>query len=84
MRPSQKQGVSGANNALHIAYRKCGGAFDRPAYHQPEMKMTRSVQPSDFRQTATYATGVQGGILGKLVMGISLSDDEKQLIAMAA
>jgi hypothetical protein len=83
-RPSQRQGVSGANNAMHQAFRLCGGSFNSPVYHQPEMKLTRSVQPSDFRQTATYATGVQGGILAKLVMKVPLSEDEKQLIAMAA
>ena len=80
MRNSDKNGVSGQNNAKHQSYRLVGGSHDNPRFFQPAMQMARSVQPSDFRQTATYATGIQGGILAKLVMKQELTTEEKALI----
>lgn len=80
-RPSQRLGIAGANNALHQPFRLVGGSFTSPRYFQPEMQLTRTVHASDFRRTATYASGVQGGILAKLVFGPALSDFEKQLIS---
>lgn len=79
-RNSLKHGVAGQSHAAHSAYRLNGGSHDHPLFFQPEMKMARTVQPSDFRETAMYANGVLGGILGKLVLGIPLSPDEQSIV----
>ena len=80
MRPSQKHGVSGVSNAKSQPYRLVGGSHDNPKLFCPAAAMARSVNASDFRQTATYASGIQGGILYKLVMKQPLSDEEQALI----
>jgi hypothetical protein len=79
-KPSLKHGPSGVSNAKAQPYRLVGGSHNAPRFFQPAMVMARQVQPSDFRQTATYATGVQGGILAKLVMKQALSAEEMELI----
>ena len=78
--PSKRKGVSGAQNAKHQPYRLVGGDHDHPRFFQTEMNMARGVRPSDFRQTAIYATGIQGGILAKLVFGQPLTTEEAALI----
>lgn len=80
-RPSAKHGPSGVSNAGHQPYRLVGGDHHHPRiFSPPAAAHARHVGASDFRETATYAAGVQGGILAKLVMKQPLSDYEKAVI----
>lgn len=45
------------------------------------MQLTRHVNASDFRNTATYMNGVLGGILAKYHMKQPLSEYEASLLA---
>ena len=80
MVPSKKHGESGVSNAKNQPYRLVGGSHDNPKLFCPPAAMARSVNASDYRATATYASGIQGGILYKLVMKQPLSDEEQALI----
>ena len=63
MRPSEKRGATGASNAKVIPYRYLGGTHDKPIPRTVVDRLARSVGASDFRETATYATGMYGGVL---------------------
>lgn len=59
----KKRGESGVANAKANPYRYQGGDYDHPVLMDPRAREALRSQPSDYKNTATYANGLMGGVL---------------------